>query len=57
MEMKKYLLTMEQEEHRLIRKIAAELDLSMKAVILEGVKALAEKHPRTRSAKTGDTDE
>ena len=54
--MKKYLLTMKQEEHRLIRKIAAELDLSMKDVLLEGVKALAEKHC-IQSAKMGDENE
>ncbi len=54
MEMKKYLLTMEPEEHKFIRKLAAELELSIKDVLLQGIQVLAEQHPRTRSAKPGE---
>lgn len=54
--MKKYLLTMEQEEHKFIRKIAAELELSIKDVLLEGVKALAEKHCDLESTNMEDRD-
>ncbi|MFP4526621.1 MAG: hypothetical protein ACLFNL_09535 [Bacteroidales bacterium] len=47
---------MEQEEHKFIRKIAAELELSIKDVLLEGVKALAEKHCDLESTNMEDRD-
>ena len=45
-ETKYYLLRLTPKEHKWLRKMAAELDLSIKNLLLKGVKVLEEEHDK-----------